>query len=110
MFVLENLWKGRIRPSERCYREGSRYAELIGLGVELEKTICSELSEVAKKAYKELYEAQVEMIEIGEQDAFLQGVRFGAQFMLDVLREYPSQLPQVGEENESDCTKEEGIV
>ena len=85
MFVLENLWKGRIRPSERCYRDGSRYAELIRRGVDLEKRFCNELSEAGKNAYKELYETQVEMIEIGEQDAFLQGVRFGAQFMLDVL-------------------------
>ena len=110
MFVLENLWKGRIRPSERCYRNGSRYAELISKGAELEKRVRDKLSESGKNAYKELYETQVEMIEIGEQDAFIQGVRLGAQFMLDVLREYPSQLPQVGEESVADCTKEEGIV
>lgn len=110
MFVLENLWKGRIRPSERCYRNGSRYAELISKGAELEKRVRDELPESGKNAYKELYETQVEMIEIGEQDAFLQGVRFGAQFMLDVLGEYPSQLPQVGEEGSTDGTKKEGIV
>lgn len=77
MFVLENLWKGRIRPSERCYRDGSRYAELISKGAELEKRVRDELSESGKNAYKELYETQVEMIEIGEQDAFIQGVRLG---------------------------------
>lgn len=110
MFVLENLWKGRIRPSERCYRDGSRYAELISKGAELEKRVRDELSESGKNAYKELYETQVEMIEIGEQDAFIQGVRFGAQFILDVLGEYPSQLTQVGEEGSTDGTKEEGIV
>ena len=110
MFVLENLWKGRIKPSERCYRDGSRYAELIRKGAELEKRVRDELSELGKKTYKELYETQVQMIEIGEQDAFLQGVCFGAQFILDVLGEYPSQLPQVGEGSTADYTKEEGIV
>ena len=96
MYVLEKLWKGRVRPSERSYRADSRYAELISKGLEAENRFYAELSDLGKQAYKENYDIQVEMIEIGEQDAYLRGVRFGAQFMLDIIGEYHSQLPQVG--------------
>ena len=97
MYVLEKLWRGRVRPSERSYRADSRYAELISKGTEAENRFYAELSDQGRQAYKENYDLQVEMIEIGEQDAYLRGVRFGAQFMLDVIGEYHSQFTQAGE-------------
>ena len=34
---------------------------------------------------------------IDEEDAFICGVRIGARFILDILGEYHSQIPQIGE-------------
>ena len=96
MYVLEKLWRGKVRPNERAYEADSQYAELISKGIELEKAFYHELSDLGKKAYSAHHENQMALIGIGEQDAFLRGVRFGAQFMLDVIGEYHSQLPQVG--------------
>lgn len=98
MYVLEELWNGNVDPSERCFREGSQYAALMHEGTELESAFYKELSAEGKKAYNAHYENQMKLLWISEQDAYIRGVRFGARFMLDVVGEYPSPLPQVGEE------------
>lgn len=95
MFVLEKLWKGDVRPSERCFREDGRYAELMRESSKLEDGFYEELSAAGKKLYREQYEVQMQMLDISERDAFVQGALFGARFMLDVISEYQSPMPQV---------------
>ena len=95
MFVLERLWKGDIRPSERRFREDGRYAELMHEAKKIEDVFYEELSAAGKKIYKDHYDLQLQMLDISEQDAFIQGVLFGARFMLDVISEYQSPMPQV---------------
>ena len=95
MYILDNLWNCKIRPSERGFREGSQYSELMHKSRALEDAFYSELSSAGKKLYREDYEMQMQMLDISEQDAFIKGVRFGARFMLDVIGEYDSPLPQM---------------
>ncbi len=95
MYELENLWNCKIKPSERAFREGSQYADLMHKSRALEDAFYAELSSAGKKLYREDYEIQMQMLDISEQDAFIKGVRFGARFMLDVIGEYDSPLPQV---------------
>lgn len=40
-------------------------------------------------------QSEVQLSVIVEQDAFIRGVRIGAQFILDVIGTYDSQLPQM---------------
>lgn len=98
MYVLEELWNGNVNPSERCFREEGQYAALMHEGTELESVFYKELSAEGKEAYKAHYENQMKLFWMSEQDTFIYGVRLGARFMLDVVGEYPSPLPQVGEE------------
>lgn len=100
MYVLEELWKGQVRPSERRFQGSSQYAELMHKGTEMESAFYDELSVAGKKVYKEHYENQMQLFDISEQDAFICGVRFGARFMLDVVGEYHSQLPQIDQQEE----------
>ena len=100
MYVLEELWNGKVRPSERRFLDGSKYAELMSKGTALENAFYNELSTAGKKVYREHYENQMQLCDISEQDAFVRGVRFGARFMLDVVGEYHSQLPQIDEVKE----------
>ena len=51
MYVLEDLWKGKITPSERGYRKDSPYAELVRQANETADIFYKELSPVGKKAY-----------------------------------------------------------
>lgn len=95
MYILDNLWNCKVRPSERGFREGSQYSELMHKSQMLENAFCSELSSAGKKLYREDYDVQMQMLNISEQDAFIKGVRFGARFMLDVIGAYDSPLPQI---------------
>ena len=97
MFVLEQLWKGEVRPSERCFREDGRYAQLMHEANRIENVFYQELSAAGKKVYKDHYDLQLQMLDISEQDAFIKGALFGARFMLDVISEYQSPMPQVDE-------------
>lgn len=97
MFVLERLWKGQVRPGERRFREDGRYAELMHEANKIEDVFYEELSTAGKKVYRDHYDLQMQMLDISEQDAFIQGVLFGARFMLDVISEYQSPMPQVDE-------------
>lgn len=56
MFVLERLWKGQGRPSERRFREDSRYAELMHEANRIEDVFYQELSVAGKKVYKDRYD------------------------------------------------------
>ena len=97
MYVLEDLWKGNITPYERSFCDGSRYADLTHQTTEDENVFCAELSASGKEAFQSYYDKQMEIADIAEQDAFIKGVRIGARFILDVIGEYHSQLPQIGE-------------
>ena len=97
MFVLNDLWKGKLRPSERLVRKGSRYNELMGLTSEDEKIFRKELSPEGKKAFDAYYQKQMEMANISEEDCFVCGVRVGIGLILDAIGEYQSQLPQTKE-------------
>lgn len=95
MYILDDLWNCKVRPSERGFRVGSQYSELMHKSQKLEDAFYSELSSAGKKLYREDYEIQMQLLDISEQDAFIKGVRFGARFILDVIGTYDSPLPQI---------------
>ena len=57
MYVLDELWRGEITPSERGYRKDSPYAALVRQANETADIFYKELSPVGKKAYGDLYKA-----------------------------------------------------
>ena len=99
MYFLEEMWLGNINPCDRVIRKGSRYAEVVSLSHEHLEKFRSELSAEGKKAYEEYFTAQMELADISERDSFIRGIRIGARFILDVVGEYHSQLPQPHEEH-----------
>ena len=97
MYVLEDLWKGNIDPSGRAIREGSEYQKISHEAIECMNAFHKELSAEGKKVFDEYYSKEMILADLSEQDAFIKGIRFGAQFILDVIGEYRSQMPQIGE-------------
>ncbi len=98
MFVLEDLWYGRVTPSERYIRKGSRYQKLSQQLGEYLQPFWDELSAEGKKAFDDYYNTQLELFEISEKDTYFRGIRFGVQLMLDVTGNYLSDLPLTGEQ------------
>lgn len=95
--ILEKLWYGNVAPSERTIRTGSRYAKLQKQLVAAEDALREELSPDGKNNYEEVCRKQTEMAQIAECDSFIRGVRIGARLVLDIMEDYPSQLPSVTE-------------
>ena len=94
MYFLEDLWQGRVTPSERAIQEGSPYEAINRESTACMRQLREELSEHGKKIFDRYCLLEEQLTEISEQDAFLKGVRIGVQFILDSIGEYPSQLPR----------------
>ena len=97
MFVLKDLWYGNVAPSERAVRRGSHYQTLVHRQLEYAEQFEKELTPDGKKAFLSYEETQSQLQEISDFDAFCKGVRFGVRFMLDVIENHPTDLPQIGE-------------
>ena len=97
MNLLKDLWDGKIRPSERAVRAGSEYEALQkGMIDDLER-LNERLDPEEKNLLKEYCEKVLQAEDISNEEAFISGVQIGAKFILDVIGEYPLQLPQMGE-------------
>ena len=89
MFLLHDLWRGRITPCERRIEKGSRYGQILHNSAELERRFCATLTPEQKRVYEEINSAELEMMGIAEEEAFTQGFQIGARMILDVLLNYP---------------------
>ena len=97
MYLLRDLWYGNVTPGERFGRRGSEYMKLTEEANEMMDRLIAELSPEGAKLLEELLDKQIVLHSINEEDTFVRGVRIGAQFILDVVGDYKSQLPQMGD-------------
>ena len=98
MYLLKNMWRCNIRPSERAVRTGSEYEALQKEMTNDLERLNEKLTPEEKSLFKEYCGKVLDAEDISNEEAFICGVRIGARFILDVLGEYQFQLPQVGEE------------
>ena len=92
MFVLEDLWMGKVDPSARHFHQNSEYHKLLKELCDLGEQITAELTPEGKKKFLHHGDVQNLIIGIGEQDAFIDGFRLGARLLLDVIGEYHSDI------------------
>ena len=89
MMILEELWNGTASPCEHRYAHGSEYdAVSRRLSTQMDA-----LRRNASRRQKKLWEAYDRDLaareDLEQQDAYYQGVQFGAWFMMDVLLKQP---------------------
>lgn len=85
MFILHDLWNGLIYPAENNCPTDGQYRTARKHMVEQEDLFWKELSPAGKDAYEAFQDARSNLIWQETQNAFVQGVRLGVQFMLDAL-------------------------
>ena len=85
MYLLENLWMGNVTLREEIVQDGSLYQEISLKSIEYLEKFRKELSPEGKKALEEDYNAQMQLGDISDREAFAHGVCFGAKFILDVI-------------------------
>ncbi|MBE6961796.1 MAG: hypothetical protein E7445_05005 [Ruminococcaceae bacterium] len=87
MYALEDLWQGKITPSERGYRRGSQYEELMREAIETCDIFYKELSSVGKKAYDAHCTVENKLNDLAEFDSFSRGFRLGMRLLLDAIND-----------------------
>ena len=97
MSILEELWRGNVTPNERAIKPESEYHNLINAANVQEKRLMEYLSADGREVYDSLCKMRSDLAGMSEMDTFIVGFRLGARIMMEVLGEYDSQLPQVGE-------------
>ena len=89
MLVLNDLWNSAVSPCERHYECGSAY-DTVSRRISAQMDV---LRQNASKRQRKLWEAfdrdLAERENMEQQNAYFQGVRFGAKLMMDVLLEQP---------------------
>ena len=97
MFVLQELWRGNITPSERFVRSGSEYKKIAGkLSDEMDR-LMEAISPEARKQLENIGNLRADMAVLSNEDIFIYAFRMGARLMLDVLGEYKGQFYSPGE-------------
>ncbi len=97
MYLLSDLWYGNVNPCERYAINNSEYKKARKEANESMDRLMELLSPEAKTLLETVLDKHLILTSISEEDTFIRGVRIGAQFILDVIGDYKSQLPQMGE-------------
>ena len=92
MYILRELWRGNISPTERFIRKGSDYQKTAKLlSDELDK-LRDALSPEAKKQMDSVNDLRTDLTMLAEEDVFIYGFRMGARMMMDIVGEYKGQF------------------
>ena len=97
MFVLQELWRGNITPSERFVRSGSEYKKIAGeLADELDR-LMEMISPEVRKQLENIGNLRADMTVLANEDYFIYGFRLGARLILDIVGDYQGQFYSPGE-------------
>ena len=85
MLILEDLYLGDVRPSERSFRRNSQYAKALDDLVETEDALTDTLTEKQKQMFEDYMTAQREVNVLTDCETFIYSFRLAAKIMIDVL-------------------------
>ena len=85
MQVLEDLYVGEIRPSERSFKKNSQYARALNEVVKAGDALTDTLSEGQKAKFEEYMSAQRDVTVLTDCETFCYAFKLGAKIMMDVL-------------------------
>ena len=85
MHILEDLYVGDVRPSERVFKRNSQYAKALDEIVNVGDALTALLNENEKKLFEDYMDAQREVTVLTDCETFCYAFKLGAKIMLDVL-------------------------
>lgn len=85
MLILEDLYLGDVRPSERSFKRNSQYAKALDDLVKVGDALTDTLTERQKEMFEEYMTAQREVNVLTDCETFIYAFRLAAKIMLDVL-------------------------
>jgi len=87
MLILEDLYLGDVRPSERSFKRNSQYAKALDEVVRAGDTLTDTLTEKQKEMFEDYMTAQREVTVLTDCETFIYAFRLAAKIMIDVLTE-----------------------
>lgn len=85
MQVLEDLYLGDIRPSDRSFKRNSQYAKALDDVVKAGDALTEGLTDKQKELFEDYMTAQREVNVLTDCETFCMAFKLGAKIMLDVL-------------------------
>lgn len=85
MQVLEELYLGSVRPSERSGKRNAQYRKALDNAINADDAFRPTLTEEQKKLLENLLDAQRELNILTDAETFIYSFRLGAKIMMDVL-------------------------
>ena len=85
MLILEDLYLGDVRPSERSFKRNSQYAKALDEVVRAGDALTDTLTEKQKEMFEDYMTAQREVSVLTDCETFIYAFRLAARTMIDVL-------------------------
>ena len=85
MLILEDLYLGDVRPSERSFKRNSQYAKALDELVKAGDALTDTLTEKQREMFEEYMTAQREVSVLTDCETFIYAFRLAARTMIDVL-------------------------
>ena len=85
MQILEELFLGDVRPSERSGKRNAQYRKALDDAIKADDAFRQMLAEEQKKLFEALLDAQRELSILTDAETFIYSFRIGAKIMMDVL-------------------------
>ena len=86
MTTLENLYYGNIAPYEVNVVSGSEYDQVAQLVIQHDEALTATLTEQQKEIFKKFKEAKMDLLNLGERDAFIRGFSLGVQIIVEAMK------------------------
>jgi glutamyl/glutaminyl-tRNA synthetase len=93
MLILEDLYLGDVRPSERSFKRNSQYAKALDELVKAGDALTDTLTEKQKEMFEDYMTAQREVNVLTDCETFICSFRLAAKIMIDVLAD--SQMREI---------------
>ena len=87
MLILEDLYLGDVRPSERSFKRNTQYAKALDDLVKAGDKLTNTLTEKQKEMFEDYMTAQREVNVLTDCETFIYAFRLAAKIMIDVLTE-----------------------
>ena len=85
MLILEDLYLGDVRPSERSFKRNTQYAKALDDLVKAGDALTDTLTEKQKEMFEDYMTAQREVNILTDCETFIYAFRLAARTMIDVL-------------------------
>ena len=86
MTILEDLWYGNVRPTEKSIKRGGRLDNLMKLLCQNEDDLMQELTEKQKESFDKFKDCQSEITDFLETEAFTSGFTIAVKLMVEVMK------------------------